>query len=213
MKRRMTRQNIQELYFYQDLSMQETANQLGKNITQIYKFMRRHKMNRRTSVQTMRIKFLKSPLSYSKKLHMSQSDKYLSLAGLMLYWAEGYKAGTTTVDFANSDPDMIKTFLNMLRLIYRISENKLRIFLYCYSNQNPDKLIQTWSELLDIPPDQFTKPFVRSDYRAKKSDKMSLGLVHVRYSDTRLLAEIKADINNLVNHLRRDGRVVKYTTL
>ena len=130
------------------MSAQETANKLGKNISQIYKFMRRHNLPRRTSAQTNRIRFYKSPLSYSKKHPLSPSEKSLLNSSLMLYWAEGYKA-QPAVDFANSNPKMVKIFLMCLRDIYQVNEQRIKIFLYCYSNQNLDTLIEFWSNSVD----------------------------------------------------------------
>lgn len=175
--------------------------------------MKKNRIPRRTSVQTQKILFARKPLSYSKLDHPTTTQKNLQLAGLMLYWAEGSKSGTATVDFANSNQEMASIFLKMLRRIYCVNEARLRIFLYCYANQNPNQLIEHWSNYLGIPQTQFTKPYIRSDYDEKKSDKMALGLIHIRYGDTRLKAQILKDIAHLSNKFCRDGGVDNHTSL
>lgn len=129
----------------------------------------------------------------------------------MLYWGEGYKGSVkrpaNRVDFANSDPSMIRIFLEFLRQTYELSESKFRILLYCYSNQDVVNLIDYWSSVTDIPKAQFTKPFVRSDFKIT-GNTMPYGLVHIRYNDKKLLLEIKSLIDCYKAKYCAGGRVV-----
>ncbi len=194
------------------LSMKETAEKLDTSLSAINSTMRRNKIHRRTPAQTNKINFLKSPLSYRKKEKLSPFEKSLHLAGLMLYWAEGAKTGHT-VDFANSNAIMNKIFLEMLRNIYQVNEQRLRILLYCYSNQSSESLLHHWSEFLKIPLEQFTKPYIRYDFDISKSQKMAHGLIHIRYADSRLLSQIIAEIDIIASGISRGGRAIKYTAL
>ena len=117
----------------------------------------------------------------------------------MLYWGEGSKwDGERVVDFANSNSEMIKIFLSFLRIICGIKEDKVRIYLYCYSNQFPDKLIDFWSKEINVPKSQFTKPYIRNDYNKNKTGKMKHGLIHIRYADKKLLNLIREWIKEYV---------------
>lgn len=185
--------NLEQLYS-SGLSMQETADKLDTSIWAVNDAMRRYKIPRRTNFQTRKIQFLKSPLSYRKKEKLTPSEKSLHLAALMLYWAEGTKRGKR-VDFANSDPNMVRIFINTLRQIYQINEKKLRALIYCHANQNITDTINFWSNITNIPPIQFSKPYIRQDFDINKSQKMPHGLIHIRYSDSRLLAQIKSEID------------------
>ncbi len=118
----------------------------------------------------------------------------------MLYWAEGSKRNFKTVDFANSDPEMIRVFVRCLREIYQVSESRLRVFLYCYANQPMDHLLKFWSDVTSIPLTQFTKPYVRQD-SALKHHAMVYGLIHIRYSDQRLFRVIETDTREIVNNM------------
>lgn len=185
----------------------ETGHKLKKGYNQIYKFMVRHNMPRRTAAQTNHIRFYKSPLSYSKKIQLSLPEKLLLNSSLMLYWAEGSKT-QFAVDFANSDPIMIKIFLKCLRNIYQVDKHRIKIFLYCHSNQDLEILIEFWSNLLKIPKSQFCKPYIRSDFDPQKSGKMPHGLVHIRYRDRRLHEQIMRDIDKISSKLSRDTQAV-----
>ena len=110
--------------------------------------------------------FARKPLSFSLKSKLSPEERKLKVIGIILYWGEGYKATKAIgVDFANSDSSMIFIFLKFLREVCGVNEDKLRIYLYCYSNQNIDKIRRYWSRLLKVPIKQFSKPYVRKDFR------------------------------------------------
>jgi len=129
------------------------------------------------------------------KQDLSFQEEKLKIAGIMLYWTEGSKPNPTnrirTVDFANSNPRMIRLFLRFLRQICGIDESRLRLYLYCYANQNPETLKRYWHRVTNIPLTQFTKPYIREDFLPEKSGKMRYGLVHIRYSDKKLLLQIE----------------------
>ena len=117
----------------------------------------------------------------------------------MLYWAEGaksFKNKSYTIDFANSDPLMIKVFIKFLRQIYQVDESRLRCLIYCYPSHNIHQLHTYWSNIVKLPLSQFIKPYVRQD-GGNTRDKMKHGLVHIRYSDKRLFQLILKKIRHL----------------
>lgn len=180
---------IEDLYYGKEMSMQAIASKLGVSIDAVCYFMRKYHLRRRTVSENEVIKFEKKPLSYRIKNKLSVFEKRLKLAGVMLYWAEGYKtAKSMGIDFANSDLTMIVVFINFLRKVCGVDENRLRVLLYCYSNQNVNELVDFWSKTTKIPKSQFTKPYVRDDFNPAKEGKMKYGMVHIRYSDKKLLA-------------------------
>lgn len=190
---------VQRLYNKEGLSAlsaEEIAKIFNRTSGGVYRFMRRNGLIRRLPHETNNIKYDKQKPSFTIKRNLSFADKKLKMAGTMLYWAEGYKNLSKnirggTIDLANSDPKMIAVFLQFLRKICGIKEDKLRVQLYCYSNQNTDFLKKYWSELTKIPINQFIKPYIREDFKEEKIGKMRHGLVHIRYSDKKLFLQIK----------------------
>ena len=176
------------------LSMREVGDQLGKSVHSIASTMERNNISRRLSSQTRSTQFNHSPLSFSPKINLTEREINLKTAGLMLYWAEGGKKSVKGIDFANSDPNMIIIFVKFLRELYKVQEKRLRIYLYTYNSLPTDQLISYWSELTDIPTSQFSKPYIRPKSELKH-DKMQHGLIHIRYSDIRLLKLIMDEIH------------------
>lgn len=195
------------------LSMRCVAAQFKVSIDAITYVLRKQNVARRSAAETNRIAFDAKPPSFGINASKSTHDRMLTAMGAMLYWAEGYDTDKAQgVDFANCDPDTVKMFLAFLRTRYTLDEKRLRIFLYCYTDQDIRALIKFWSTALRIPQSQFTKPYVRRDFRPE-GRRMPHGLVHVRYSDKKLLLDIRKLIESYVQLYCVGGRVVNYTAL
>ncbi len=190
---------FKSLYLDKKLCVREVAEQLNVSVESVDNFITRHKIPRRSYAEAQQAKYEHKPPSFNKQKINTANLKELLAIGTMLYWAEGYKGDESnhTVDFANSDPKMISLFFKFFRSVYKPNERKIRIQMYCYSNQNINDLIKFWSKLTQISYKQFTKPYVRSDFR-EDGRKMKYGLIHVRYYDKKLLLDIKSMIESYV---------------
>jgi len=192
-----TKQKLELLkrYYNSGLNMLEVAKRMGVSGSTINHTMRRNNIPRRSFSEANQIRFSKKPVSYNKKQNLTLKEKYLHIAALMLYWAEGSKKEKWVIDFTNSDEKMVLLFLSALRKIYQIDESRLRAALYCHANQNLKKVHNYWSKLLNIPKTQFSKPYVRTDVDEKKKDKMPHGLIHIRYCDKKLFMQFMSEID------------------
>lgn len=128
------------------------------------------------------------------------SERELKLIGIALYWAEGYKGPTwKTVNFTNSNPEMIKLMMKWFRVICRVPDNKFRIRIQCHGVEKVNKSEEYWSKITTIPLTQFTKAYIRISPTSKKKmeDLYPYGVCHIRISDTSLLTKIKGWIEGL----------------
>lgn len=196
------------------LSAQQVARHLGVSLDAIYYALRRLNTPRRTAKETNSIRFEAKPLSYDLKSRLNTQEERLRLAAVMLYWAEGYKAGRQqTIDFANSDPAMALLFKRFLSRICRVNEERVRGHLYCYEGQDVKALTRYWSKLLAIPEKQFTKPYIKKAVLpGPRGARMIHGLVHIVYCDKKLLRQIL----KWIAEYRQEcvgGRAVNCTTL
>ncbi len=183
---------IKKLYYQEQYSQRVVAEKLGVSIDAVVYFMRKHNLKRRTLKEDSAVRFKNKPLSYCIKKNLTAKEQALKIIGITLYWGEGYKTEKSNgIDLANSDVAMVLVFLQFLRKICHVNESRLRVLLYCYSNQNHKSLVNFWSKATKIPVKQFTKPYVRKDFNYAKMDRMPNGMVHIRYADKKLLAVIK----------------------
>lgn len=86
------------------------------------------------------------------------TDKEFLIAGLALYWGEGYKKGRR-LQFCNSDPKMIKFLLLWLQRCFRVSnlDIRCRVGINYIHNKREDIVKEYWSKVTGIPLGQFTR--------------------------------------------------------
>lgn len=181
---------IESLYCDKKYTIKEMANYLNISFWSVYNIMRKYNISRRDRSEAG-YNFYKIKPQFELKSNLSISDEKLKIAGIMLYWAEGTLKGST-VDFANSNPEMIQIFLKFLREICGVSKDRLRVYLYTYTYQNLEAIKKYWRKATGIPLRQFTKPYIRTGNSNLSGRKLPFGLIHIRYNDKKLLGLIKS---------------------
>lgn len=122
-------------------------------------------------------------------------DDYKLFLGL-LYWGEGDKT-SNRFGFSNSDQDMIKICLYLLRKSFNIEENRLRVLLHLHNYHNPEEMLDYWSKITAIPKNNFSiynKP--HTGISKKPGYK---GCLSIRYGDSRILQELFIIIERFKN--------------
>jgi transcriptional regulator with XRE-family HTH domain len=126
------------------------------------------------------------------------SERDLLIAGVALYAGEGTKQGST-VAFANTDPRMVRTFLQFLRAFFPIDESRLRVRLYLHEGLDLDAATCFWSEVTGVPADQFGAPYRAVSDSTIRSRKHPMGCPSIRYNSVSLLRAILALIDALLS--------------
>lgn len=118
-----------------------------------------------------------------------------------LFWAEGGKT-TGDVTFVNSDPQMISTFLFLLRKCFPIDESKFRVTVHVHEYHNERKIRKFWSALAKIPLSQFTKSY-QKPHTGKRKRQGYKGCIRIRYYDARVAHELHAFYNMYAKELTK----------
>ena len=110
------------------------------------------------------------------------------LVGIGVYWGEGYK--TTRPGIANSDPDIIKHFLNFLKF-FEADKKRTKGYLRLHSKKDVANVLQFWTEHLNVKED-FIKKVTFATKREKRRSKTDLkkGMVHINCYDIATLYRI-----------------------
>ena len=118
------------------------------------------------------------------------------IAAAMLYLGEGAK-GEGAFGFANSNPQIIRYWLHVLRASFLIDESKFRIQISSRADQNLEELMQYWTAVTGI--NQYIKghvdartegiPTKRSDYK---------GVCKVHYYDVSIRRYLDALAHGLM---------------
>lgn len=92
-------------------------------------------------------------------------NKEFFVAGVALYWAEGFKnKHERRLGFCNSDPAMIRFYIKWLKEIFKVNEKEIiaRLTLNEAYKDRVNYMINYWSEKTGVPANQFTKTFYQT---------------------------------------------------
>ena len=90
--------------------------------------------------------------------------------GFYLYWGEGTKTAEYVVSLTNTDPSIIRCFVQWLELLDVPSE-QIRVKLHVYSDQNEMELKKYWSKVTGVPVCNFYKTYTKDSLASRKTYK------------------------------------------
>ena len=143
---------------------------------------------------------IRSEVKHFGKLTVKNREIGKLICGL-LYLCEGAKyPSTKCLVFGNSNPQVIRCFVNLLRTSFDINESKLRCRVMHRCDQNLEELNKYWSAITGIPlsnfykskPDGRTKgrPTLKKDYK---------GICAIHYLSTDLQFRLQAIGETIIN--------------
>ncbi|MBI2120442.1 MAG: hypothetical protein HYT94_02340 [Parcubacteria group bacterium] len=114
---------------------------------------------RNTMRQKKENRLLVSYENISKRI-FSVSEREMFIAGFFLYWAEGTKTTAATTSLSNTDPAMIRFFIQWLES-FGVAKKDLRVHLHLYSDMDTSQYLSFWAKETHIPLSQFRKPYIK----------------------------------------------------
>ncbi|MFA5154826.1 MAG: hypothetical protein WC453_00150 [Patescibacteria group bacterium] len=150
--------------------------------------------------------------------NMRKSAKYesrkmlsdpLFLAGTSLYWAEGYKRGASnskwkSLDFANSDPDMVKLMVKFFTKFLNLKKDQIKIQLMIHNLKDANKSINFWHRLTGVPKGNFmrTCSAISRSSLQKRNKNLQYGTIHLRVNDVNHFFRLIGWIDGLKEKLK-----------
>ncbi len=135
------------------------------------------------------------------------SHRDLWIAGLMLYAGEGRKVWNVSsqpIELTNSEPAILRIFINFLTKVCHINKNQINIRLFLYSDIDLTEAKHFWSEELYIPLNQFKKPFIKQSYNnPSRSRRSNYGTAHIVLNNAELYRRIMAWIKVMYEYNNR----------
>lgn len=114
----------------------------------------------------------------------------ISLA--LLYLAEGSKSKRGSLMFGNSDPEIVRLFMKLLRQSYVVDETKFRCTLQCRADQDIVTVEKFWAKITKIPLKQFYKPQIDSRTLGRPTKKENYkGVCRIDYFSSKVDLELK----------------------
>ena len=142
-------------------------------------------------------------------IHMGKiSSRELMIIGAALYWGEGTKSERSSsnrnIAFANSDPDMIATFLRFIRDIFKIKEERIRAGIHIYPNIDQVLARKYWSEVTRLPADRFyiVTQISRASQNKRPYNSLPYGTAVIKICNRKLFFKMKGMIQGLINNTK-----------
>ena len=164
-------QELKKLYT-SGLSMKEISEKIGWGYKEVVYWMNRYEILRRTRSEATYVKKNPNGDPFKIKQKLSSKEKELRSMGLGLYWGEGDKSDYSSVRLGNTDPRLIKRFIEFLIQICGVKKEKLKYELQIFNDANQQKAIKFWMDELNIKKREFTNiinhpPRNKGTYRKK----------------------------------------------
>lgn len=187
-----------KLYIDNKKSMQEIAELLDYSLHKIAYWMKKHNIVVRSRSDAMYIKRNPDGDPFKVKQPKSIEEAKLFGLGLGLYWGEGTKASLSSVRLGNTDPGLIKKFIEYLVDFFSVNILDLKFALQIFTDINPEAAMDFWIKKLKISKEQFNKPIItKSGSLGTYRKKSEYGVLTVMYHNKKLRNIIVQQIEGL----------------
>jgi len=212
----------------QGLSLKQIASSLGVSKGSVSAWVRDIQLSKdllvniknqiRLAREKARITRLSNTLERNIELYSNCKDEILPfsrrdlwIAGIMLYAGEGNKTVNVSnqhIDLANSDPNILRVFINFLINTFLVSKEKIRVRLILYEDIDPKEAQEYWAHELSIPHKQFQKPFIKKSYRdipSRHRRRSEFGTAHINVYDVRIYRKLLAWLQAIYEYNNLDS--------
>lgn len=90
--------------------------------------------------------------------------------GFYLYWGEGTKTAEYVISLTNTDPAIIRCFVEWLKVL-GVDKKSVKVKLHMYSDQDEDELQKFWSNVTGVSVCRFYKTYIKSSSSTRKTYK------------------------------------------
>ncbi|OGN09324.1 MAG: hypothetical protein A3C61_01570 [Candidatus Yanofskybacteria bacterium RIFCSPHIGHO2_02_FULL_39_10] len=134
------------------------------------------------------------------------SNRELMILGAALYWGEGYKNFNQKrvvypyICLANSEPEMIITFIHFLEKILGITKDQIKVPVFIYPGMIPEEAINYWQKLTGIPRENFRCQMAlsRASQRKRPKNLLPYGTLQLRVVKRQEFFKIRGLIDGII---------------
>jgi hypothetical protein len=130
---------------------------------------------------------------------MNAKNDMLKIIGPLIFLCEGTKAHDRKIEIVNSDPFIITTFLDFVRKIMKVPNEKIKGKLEIHNGQNIEKINIYWSKLTKIPNSQFLKPIIKNN---TSSTRKRTNLENGTFIVNIFSKELRVQMDQLINGIK-----------
>ncbi len=181
------------------LSMKDIAQQKKVSVHKIAYWMRKFNIKSRSRSEATYLK--RNPAGNPFKISSINNPMKIELLalGIALYLGEGSKKQQHGVRLANSDPKIIRLFLNFLIIICGIEKSKIKAWINIFNDKKYHESLKYWSKQTGIPITSFYSPIIRHRKIGTYKNKSKYGTITIVFDNKKLLDQINKWCNIFLN--------------
>ncbi len=197
-QRTITKKELELLYFQNGKSVHEIAEKYKCSDNRINYWFKKFNIKKRSISDAIYLKQNPDGDPFNFRKPISKEDLKLFGIGVGLYWGEGTKSSPTSVRLGNTDPKLIKCFIDFLERFYEVPRKKFRFGLQVFSDMSPQKVLDFWVKEIGFSKDHFGKVIVTpSRGRGTYRKKIQHGVLTVYVSNKKLRDLICMEIEKM----------------
>lgn len=151
---------LANMYVNEQKSAHEIATILKCSDNKINYWLKKYGIKKRSISDATYISSNPSGDPFIYKPPVTKEDFTLFGMGVGLYWGEGNKKNKNTVRLGNTDPNLVKKFLEFIDRFYAVSPERIRFGLQIFSDMNPEVALRFWTKSLSVSSKKFGKIIV-----------------------------------------------------
>lgn len=192
------KKKLEQLYVQEKKSSQEISRLLSCSPNKVDYWLNKHNIPKRSISDAVYQKQNPHGDPFQFKKPHTDETWFLFGLGVGLYWGEGNKKNTHAVRLGNTDPALIKKFLEFLKGIYGVEDRKIKFGLQIFSDMDPDDAMQFWCDYLNVRKNKFMKTIITpvrgiGSYREKTKH----GVLTIYVSNKKLRDLLNTEIESL----------------
>lgn len=181
------KEKLRYLYKNRKKSQQEIAKIFGCSFSKVRYWVDKYRIQTRSISEAIYTKHNPRGDPFKVKKPKNMKEAVLFGLGLGLYWGEGTKANLDSVRLGNTDPKLIKKFIEFLTRLFGVKRSDFRFGLQVFTDVSVKSAIDFWVKELRIKKQQLYKPTITisgsiGTYRKKSK----YGVLTVHYHNKKL---------------------------
>lgn len=203
---RFTHDSLRFFYLEHKKSVAEVARIYKCSEHKINYWLHKHGISKRSISEAIYLKRNPRGDPFLFRNPSSRKDAFLYGLGIGLYWGEGNKRNRLSIRLGNTDPNLIKKFIQFLTEIYSIKTSKLRFWLQIFGDMSEKEALDFWTKTLKVNRSQFSKTTVTpSSGVGTYREKTAHGVLSVYFHNKKLrdsIVGVVENIDDVLSHMK-----------
>ncbi len=185
---KLTKDILKKLYLAERKSVFEIQCLSGYSQNTVNYWLKKYGIQKRTISEAVYIKNNPNGDPFKIKKKLNKEDENLLGLGLGLYWGEGNKKNKYSIRVSNTDPRLIKKFMDFLVRICGVKRDEIDFSLLIFNDISVDSVKNFWMKELNIKPEQIKgKATIIKSYKlGTYKQKAEYGVIILQYHNKKL---------------------------